>query len=202
MRVVEAIHGSYVHRRRVRVLTDHLASVLPRNAKVLDVGCGDGELAALLAAKRNDVSVSGIDVLQRAHTAIPVKSFDGASIPYPDRSFDVVLFVDVLHHTIDPTVLLREAKRVARHAIVIKDHDLTGALAHTTLRFMDRVGNGRHGVALPYNYWTPAQWHEAVRELGLTATLWKKDLALYPVPACWLFDRSLHFIAVLSVPTQ
>ena len=57
-----------------------------------------------------------------------------------------------------PRQLLREAVRVARRGLLIKDHTLTGFLAGPTLRLMDRVGNQRHGVALPYNYWTQQQW--------------------------------------------
>jgi hypothetical protein len=41
----------------------------------------------------------------------------------------VVLFVDVLHHSKDPMILLREAVRMVRKAIVIKDHTLAGLLA-------------------------------------------------------------------------
>ena len=77
---------------------------------------------------------------------------------------------------------------------------MTGLLAYQTLRFMDGVGNKHHGVALPYNYWTPEQWQAAVRELGVSVTTWRKDLGLYPAPASWFFERSLHFVALLSLP--
>ena len=199
MSLLGTVHQRYVHSRRVKVLAREIGSLLPRDASVLDVGCGDGWLSSLIATKRGDVQMRGIDVLKRPHTEIPVTQFDGSQIPHADASFDVVLFVDVLHHVTDPMVLLREARRVARRAIVIKDHTLTGAFAYSTLRFMDRVGNDRHGVALPYNYWTPEQWQAAVSELGVSATVWRKDLELYPKPARWLFERSLHFLALLSV---
>jgi hypothetical protein len=38
-------------------------------------------------------------------------------------------------------ILLREAARVAREAVVIKDHTKNGLAADATLRFMDRIGN-------------------------------------------------------------
>jgi hypothetical protein len=94
-------------------------------------------------------------------------------------------------------VLLREAARVARRAVVIKDHTLDGLLAGPTLRFMDHVGNARHGVALPYNYWPRRRWVEAFRELALEVEVWREDLRLYPRPADWVFGRSLHFVAKL-----
>ena len=46
------------------------------------------------------------------------------------------MFVDVLHLTDDPVLLLREAARVARNTIVIKDHTLDGFAAAATVRFM------------------------------------------------------------------
>ena len=110
------------------------------------------------------------------------------------------MFLDVFHHTDDPMVLLREAVRVARQIVLIKDHTLQGAFAYSTLRFMDWVANARHNVALPYNYWTPAQWDGAFDKLGLSVSSWESNLKLYPFPADLIFDRSLHFIAALRAP--
>ena len=199
MSLLERIHGGYTYGRRVKQLSQYLADVLPIGASVLDVGCGDGLVAQLVNQKRPDLHFTGIDVLVRPQTHIPVKEFDGTTVPYDDAAFDVVMFVDVLHHTEDPLVLLREAARVARKGIVLKDHTEEGLLAHPTLRFMDWVGNARHGVVLPYNYWTLQQWHQAFEALDLRVSAWKKELALYPVPANWIFGRSLHFIARLDV---
>ena len=198
--LVDQLHGAYVFNRRIRVLSDRIAALLPPGARVLDVGCGDGNFAVALTQKRPDVVVEGIDVLLRDTTHIPVRLFDGAAIPHDDDSFDVVLFVDVLHHTPDPAILLREAVRVARRSVVIKDHTADGLLAYSTLGFMDRVGNARYGVALPYNYWPKARWDAAFAEIGLTVEAWEPDLHLYPAWADWLFGRSLHFIASLGVP--
>lgn len=199
MPLIDAVHDRYVFNRRVRVLADHVAGLLPEGARVLDVGCGDGSLAAGLLARRPDLAVEGIDVLVRDRTRIPVRPFDGRSIPHPDRSFDVVLFVDVLHHTDDPAVLLGEAARVASGSVVLKDHTADGLLAGPTLRFMDRVGNARHGVRLPYNYWPEARWRAAFARLGLEPEAWVSDLKLYPSWADWAFGRSLHFVARLAV---
>jgi SAM-dependent methyltransferase len=198
--LIDRMHG-VVFNRRVRVLGGHVATLLPEGASVLDVGCGDGNLALAVQQHRPDVVIEGIDVLLREHTHIPVTLFDGATIPHGDGSFDVVLFVDVLHHTDDPLPLLREAARVARRAVVIKDHTAEGFLANPTLRFMDRVGNARFGVSLPYNYWRRRQWVEAFAGLGLTTEAWIDELGLYPGWANWVFGRSLHFIARLGVPS-
>ena len=199
MNLIERVHGECTYNRRVNVLCSHLSEVIPANARVLDVGCGDGLLASLIMQQRPDIEVQGIDVLVRPQTHIPVHSFDGQVFPFDDASFDVVMFNDVLHHTDDPLVLLREAVRTARQAIVLKDHTRDGLLAEPTLRFMDWVGNARHGVVLPYNFWSQRMWLAAFDELNVTPAVWKKELGLYPRPANWLFDRSLHFVARLDL---
>jgi SAM-dependent methyltransferase len=200
-RLYERLLGRRVFGRRVQVLCDHMAELFPPDARVLDVGCGNGLIADLLRQKRADLAIEGVDVLVQAQTFIPVHHFDGTVLPYADGAFDVVMFVDVLHHTDDPMALLREAVRVARQALVIKDHPRNGFLAGPTLRFMDWVANTRHGIALPYNYWPREKWLEAFDALGLTVTAWKAKLGLYR-PLSWLFGRRLHFIARLDLPSQ
>ncbi len=199
MSLIGSLHGNLVFGRRVTVLSRHLAELLPPGSRVLDIGAGSGTMARLIGRQRPDVTLSGIDVLVRPHTEIQVEQFDGRHIPYPEASFDVAMFVDVLHHTNDPLELLREAARVARHSILIKDHTKEGWLAGETLQLMDYVGNARHGVALPWNYWTRRQWDEAIAALGVSIGEWRSALGLYPPPASWIFDRSLHFIARLDI---
>lgn len=199
MSLIGRLHGNLVFGRRVAVLSRHLAEMLPPGSSVLDIGAGSGTMAREIARRRPGLTISGIDVLVRRETEIPVAQFDGKTIPCPDKSVDVAMFVDVLHHTDDPLVLLREAARVARRAILLKDHTREGWLAGETLRLMDYAGNAQHGVALPYNYWTKREWDEAIGALGVRVSEWRGSLGLYPPPASWLFDRSLHFIARLDL---
>ena len=199
MSLLGRLHGEYVHTRRVHVLRRCLSELIPQQASVLDVGCGDGLLASLIMDDRPDLQFTGIDVILRKETRIPIAAFNGKHIPFPDKSWDFVMFVDVLHHTDDPTILLREAARVARTGLVIKDHTLNGFLAGPTLKFMDIISNRRFGVALPFNYWRYEQWTAAFKSLGLSVEGWNKDLRLYPGPADWMFGRSLHFVGRLDL---
>jgi SAM-dependent methyltransferase len=196
------MHARRVYGRRVSVLSDHLAGLLPKDARVLDVGTGDGFLASRIAACRPDVQIVGVDVLARPNACIPVTPFDGRQLPFADGSFDVVMFVDVLHHADDPRILLVEAARVAAGHIVLKDHTLRGLFAGATLRFMDRVGNARHGVSLPYNYWRHDQWLDAIAGIGGSIEVWRDRLGIYWGPLSLLFDRSLHFISRIRVPEK
>ena len=201
MKIVDRIHGGYVHQRRIRVLSRHLCNLIPSQAHVLDVGCGDGQLAQAVISQRPDLRLEGLETLVRSPSAIPVQPFDGRHLPYQDREVDVVMFVDVLHHAESPALLLREAMRIVRQFILIKDHTRDGWLAETTLRFMDRTGNRRYGVVLPYRYWSRQEWDEELRSLGVKADIWITRLGLYPWPAGLVFERSLHFLARLFAPS-
>ncbi|MEQ1764088.1 MAG: class I SAM-dependent methyltransferase [Pyrinomonadaceae bacterium] len=178
-----------------------LAELLPPNASVLDVGCGDGRIASLIGTRRPDLTIQGIDIHVRDSALVPVSEFDGEKIPFDEKSFDVVMFVDVLHHTHDPLVLLREAARVSRHSILLKDHNDNGIFSNMTLRMMDWVGNSPHGVALPYNYWKRQAWDAAFVEVGFEPRVKIEKLGLYPALIDKFCGRQLHFIASLSVPS-
>ena len=195
MSILDRLHESSVLPRRAQRLAAHLAEMIPQNCTVLDVGSGDGRIDTLLLQLRPDLKIHGVEVSTRTQASFPVIYFDGKILPFEKQSFDVVMFVDVLHHTDDPLVLLSEAVRVARRAIVLKDHVMQGTFASVRLRFMDHVGNARHGVALPFNYWTAQQWAEAEEGLELRQKHEIKKLNLYPWPADYVFGANLHFIA-------
>lgn len=198
MAIFNKIHQKLVFNRRVNVIASQFIKLIPQNAYVLDVGCGSGLIDKLIMNHRPDIKIVGIDVLLRPETYIEVTPFDGKSIPFEDKTFDAVIFIDVLHHIDQPFDSLTEAKRVSKGLILIKDHVMDGFLAKATLIFMDWVGNAHHGVRLPYNYWSNKQWKSNFEKLNLVIDVWISKLSLYPKPASWLFDRKLHFVAKLK----
>lgn len=203
MSVLDRVHGDFVYRRRVSQLVLHLTSMIPDGpARVLDVGCGDGLISSQVQARRPELALEGIDVLVRPRTHIAVRQFDGIRIPHPDQSFDIAMCIDVLHHTEDPGILLREASRVAKRAVILKDHRREGFLAGPTLRCMDWVGNARHGVVLPFNYRTDAQWQEHFDFAELRIADQTTALHLYPAWADWFFGRGLHLLVRLEHPAR
>jgi SAM-dependent methyltransferase len=190
-------HQAFIFQRRTRVLAEALAAQIPQNASVLDIGCGDGTIASLIARHRPDISIQGVEFLVRPECKIECRAFDGALLPFPDDSFDVCLFVDVLHHTQDPAILLREAARVSRSLVLLKDHLDENFFDDARLRLMDWVGNRPHGVVLPYNYQSRREWEEHFSRCGLTEASWTTKVPLYPVPFSLLAGRGLHFVALL-----
>lgn len=191
-------HGRLVHGRRITVIAEQLANVLEPDCTLLDVGCGDGKLASILSERAPGLDVQGVEILPRPDCAIPCLPFDGNHLPFPNESFDACLFVDVLHHAKDPLAILRDACRVSRKFILIKDHLCENTFDHWTLRVMDWVGNRPHGVVLPYSYLSSARWQKFYAELGLSVACTQGKLPLYPFPFSLLFGRNLHFISLLK----
>ena len=90
------------------------ALVPPDCRRVLDVGCGAGELGRLLRARGHHVT--GIELVPEAAEAarrqldhVVTADVETAGFPFPPGSFDAVVFADLLEHLIDPWRILREA---------------------------------------------------------------------------------------------
>jgi SAM-dependent methyltransferase len=105
------------YRGRRRVLHAELDRiVLPRNARILDAGCGSGRM---LDELRHRGRVTGVDAnadavsatRRRGHVAWLATIED---MPFTDASFDLVTCLDVIEHTPDDRVTLRELRRVTR----------------------------------------------------------------------------------------
>ena len=198
--LVGKAHNELVHRRRVRVLAEELASMVPpaERTSLLDVGCGDGTVGKLVSELVPGASVAGAEFAPRPDCAIPCAGFDGLKLPFADGTFDGCMFVDVLHHSSDPLAIVRDAVRVSRRFVLIKDHLAENAFDHLTLRFMDWVGNRPHGVVLPYAYLSAQQWADLYRGAGLNEVRTKHRIPIYPAPFSFIFGRNLHFVALLS----
>jgi SAM-dependent methyltransferase len=109
---------------------------------------------------------------------IPVRAYDGAALPYADRSFEVVLLSDVIHHAESPARLLAEALRVADRAVVVKDHFAFGAASRRLLLAMDLAANGFYGIAVRGAYLDPQGWLGLFEETGAVVAdlVWPLDV--------------------------
>jgi SAM-dependent methyltransferase len=148
--------------RVVASLARHVGKV----GSLLDIGCGDGVNTLTLATQAGAKRIVGVDILVRPTAVIEVHPYDGVHLPFPDRSFDAVTIVDVLHHCGDPNAVMREAIRVADKVVAVKDHFAYGPLTHKLLHMIDLVGNAKDGIPSPGNYFEPQQWVEMIEKAG------------------------------------
>jgi methionine biosynthesis protein MetW len=101
-----------------------LAALVPTGSRVLDLGCGTGELLSYLMRERG-CSGYGVELddanvqacVARGVNVIQLNLEEGLAL-FADSSFDVVLQIDTLQHLRNAEVMLRETARVGRTAIV------------------------------------------------------------------------------------
>lgn len=90
-------------------------------ATILDAGCAEGFVSQRLFKEKPGVRMVGVDLdteaLERGrklHPTITFKPADITSLPFRDRSFDLVLCNEVLEHLPEPEIVICELRRVAR----------------------------------------------------------------------------------------
>ncbi len=101
-----------------------IAQLVPKGARVLDLGCGDGAMLAHLQQTRQctgyGVEIDDANVLacvKRGVNVIQLNLDEGLAL-FGDASFDVVLQLDTLQHLRNAEVMLLETVRVGREGIV------------------------------------------------------------------------------------
>jgi SAM-dependent methyltransferase len=197
LRGVGWIHGTLVSHRRADALVNALVPLLAGNARIVDIGCGDGRLARRLGERLGASWIVGADVLAGDARIARVR-YDGLRLPFAGKTFDAALLVDVLHHAVDPAAILREAMRVSRGVVVIKDHLRRGHWSQSALAFMDWFGNRPHDVRLGYRYLSRGEWERLFDELRLGVMELHVGIDLYPAPFGVVFRPEWQFVAKLT----
>jgi methionine biosynthesis protein MetW len=132
-----------------------IAELVPPGSRVLDLGCGNGELLAHLRDVRRcsgyGIEIDDANVLactQRGVNVIQLNLEEGLAL-FEDQSFDVVLQLDTLQHLRNTERMLRETARVGRVGIVSFPN-----FAHWPNRL--HVVGGR----MPVTKVLPYQWYD------------------------------------------
>jgi methionine biosynthesis protein MetW len=138
-----------------------IADMVTPGARVLDVGCGDGELLKILAATRQ-VDARGIEISREGVAKSVAKGFaviqgdaDTDLAAYPDDLFDFVILSQTLQATRNPRLVIEEMLRIGQRAIVSIPN-----FGHWRIRLKLALG-GRMPLtdSLPYEWWDTPNIH-------------------------------------------
>jgi ubiquinone/menaquinone biosynthesis C-methylase UbiE len=104
----------HLTQRRVDVISQAAAT-----GKVLDVGCGTGTLLNALPKDRYerhgiDLSEGMVSEALAKDSTLHAITGSATDIPYPDNTFDVVICAAVLHHIVEPDLIVKTIKEMVR----------------------------------------------------------------------------------------
>jgi methionine biosynthesis protein MetW len=134
-----------------------IGDIVEPGAKVLDLGCGEGELLEWLAQNKGvearGVEISGAKVQRAIARGVSVYQgdIDQGLADYPDGAFDYVILSQTLQETHRPRKVLREMLRVGRRAIVAFPN-----FGHWRVRLSMLVSGGAPRTKL-----FPYEWYES-----------------------------------------
>lgn len=150
---------NYFTKVKAGYLIDLLDKYFPNTAelRVLDVGCGHGDIHAQLNSIAPRIALTGVDVAESViaetkamHPQNLYLAYDGNRLPFESNSFDAAFAICVMHHVPPAQWLnfLREMKRVVRTdgLVVIFEHN---PLNPVTRRIVDTCPLDENAVLLP-----------------------------------------------------
>lgn len=167
------LEDALLARFRARLL-EQVRAVAP--ARVLDAGCGEGQVTAWLADALPDAEMTAVEgrpdavaVCRARNPAATVLEGDLYALPFGERSFDLVLCTEVLEHLAEPRAALRELCRVSSAWVLVTvPHEPFFRLGNLAARrYVARLGStpghlstwSRRGLlALVRQEATPVRW--------------------------------------------
>ena len=107
---------------RSRLIIETYNKLVQKGDRVLDVGCGNGVVSAILAQEFR-IKIVGCDMMRYLTRAISFVQMEKEDrLPFRNNAFDVIFFNDVLHHTPrqNQEKLILESLRVAKKVLIFE----------------------------------------------------------------------------------
>ena len=108
----------------MRIDHQYILEMIKPDSRVLDLGCGDGELLSLLMKERH-CRAAGIEIDEKAiykcverGVSVSHGDIDSGLADYSDKRFDYVILNESLQEVLNPEKVIAEALRVGKKAIV------------------------------------------------------------------------------------
>jgi methionine biosynthesis protein MetW len=101
-----------------------IADLVAEGSRVIDIGCGDGSLMALLESRRGvdargiELSQPGVNECVRRGLSVVQGDADRDLIHYPDGAFDYAILSQTIQATENPKLVLTELLRIGRRVVV------------------------------------------------------------------------------------
>lgn len=151
----------------VTVRPDHriIMEMVAEGSRVLDLGCGGGELLSLLKVKKN-CRVTGIEIDEKAifkclerGVTVSQGDIDSGLSDYSDKRFDYVILNESLQEVLNPERVILEACRVGKQ-VIVGIPNFCNISARFQIFFQGRV---------PVTKWLPYTWYDTpnIRFLSL-----------------------------------
>ncbi len=157
---------------------------IDENSTVLDIGCGNG-YNSIEFMKRFNLNLVGLDIDNFLTTSIPFRKFDGKNIPFPEKSFDISMFLYVLHHAIDQEQLLLEAKKVTKKYVIVYEDVVNNRFDKVANKLHGKIFNGIYDISNKCTFRSEKEWMDIFERCGFevlsAAKVSLKVNLMYPV---------------------
>jgi len=175
-----------------------------RGMAVLEVCCGSGMMSEKLARAGATVTASDFSPAAVARARERARRYcfdatllvaDAENLAFPDRSFDIAVVHDGVHHLDNPERAVREMARVARLGVLILD---PAQAALTRLAIWGGIAVEVEGAGNVVKRLVPGAVAAFLREEGFERVVWRRSLMYYPhQPFRWFawFDHPALFLA-------